>query len=155
MAEFDLLQPRQPNALGATSSFDALGNVSAPPINLTGIDPSYGLNTRDNSLISPSSIPGGPDNSGTGVSWFGGNGTVSGLDTGLGLGKGLMDAYLGFEQLGAAKDALNFKKEAFNKQFGAQTQSFNTQLQDRQAARVSADPSGHQSVEDYMARNAL
>ena len=88
-------------------------------------------------------------------SWFGGKDQNSILGTGLGLGKGAMDAYLGYQQLGVAKDALAFKKDAFSKQFGSQKQLLNTQLRDRQRARLSANPAGHQSVEQYMKESGL
>lgn len=149
--------------------FDLLGNedVIQPgnnQLNLSGINiPDSSLSQGSifsNQFNPPSSVTGDIGTNGSAWSLFGGkdkfgNETKSGLGTGLGVAKGLADTYLGFEQLGLAKDSLAFSKDAFSKQFENQRRSLNTQLRDRQKARLSADPTGHQSVEEYMKQSGL
>ena len=55
--------------------------------------------------------------------------------TALGFLKGGMDTYLGLQQLDVAKDTLNFQKDAFSKQFGAQQKLTNDQLRWQHKAR--------------------
>lgn len=62
--------------------------------------------------------------------------------------------YLGLKQLGVAEDTLDFQKNAFSKQFGNQASLVNTQLRDRQRARVARNP-GAISVDEYMRQNAV
>ena len=73
----------------------------------------------------------------------------------FGLIQGLGSAYMGMKQYGLAKEQLQFSKDAFNKNYAAQRQTMNTQLEDRQRARVAANPSAYQSVGDYMAKNGI
>ena len=73
----------------------------------------------------------------------------------LGLLQGLGSAYMGMKQYGLARDQLQFSKDAFNKNYAAQAQMTNTNLQDRQRARVAANPGAYQSVGDYMAQNGI
>lgn len=60
-----------------------------------------------------------------------------------------LNAYIGLKQLGQAEDSLKFQKDAFSKQFAAQQKLTNSQLADRQAARVAFN-SNKESVDDYM-----
>ena len=73
----------------------------------------------------------------------------------LGLIQGLGSAYMGMKQYGLAKEQLQFSKDAFNKNYAAQRQTMNTQLEDRQRARVAANPGAYQSVGDYMTKNGI
>lgn len=73
----------------------------------------------------------------------------------LGLLQGLGSAYMGMKQYGLAKEQLQFSKDAFNKNYGAQRQMMNAQLEDRQRARVAANPGAYQSVGDYMTKNGI
>lgn len=57
----------------------------------------------------------------------------------------------GMKQYGLARDSLNFQKDAFNKNFENQRKTINSQLEDRQRARVSASPGGgYAPVDEYM-----
>ncbi len=56
---------------------------------------------------------------------------------------------------GLAIGQLNFQKDSFNKDHTNQVQSTNTQLQDRQVARVASNPGVCQSVADYMSQHGL
>lgn len=74
---------------------------------------------------------------------------------GLGLLQGVGSMYMGMKQYGLAKDQLAFGKEQFNKNYAAQRTTTNTALEDRQAARVAANPGAYQSVGDYMNKNRI
>ena len=95
---------------------------------------------------------GGGGNGGGGMDFLGadgwGNLALGGIQTGLG-------AYMGFKQLGAAKDQLNFQKESFNKNYEATKQTTNTQLRDRQALRHSSRPDQYASADEYMKTNGI
>jgi len=97
------------------------------------------------------------------LSWngaFGGTDPISKLHNSgwvsplLRLGKGGLDAWLGIQKLGLAKDDLKFQKDAFSKQFDTQKTLTNTEMEDRQRARVSFSPAA-ESVDSYMARNRV
>lgn len=70
---------------------------------------------------------------------------VAGLQT---LGN-LMGAWNGYQQTKIAKQQLAFQKDSFNKQYGAQKNLTNSQLEDRQRRRVM-ESSDNMSVADYM-----
>lgn len=65
----------------------------------------------------------------------------------------LSSAWLGYQNLRTAKDQLNFQKGAFEKNFRNQTQSYNTQLEDRIRGR-SANPN-EADIQAYLARHSL
>lgn len=74
---------------------------------------------------------------------------------GLGVLQGLGSAYMGMKQYSLAKDSLKQSKEQFNRNYDAQKTTTNASLEDRQAARVASNPSGYQSVGDYMNKNRI
>lgn len=76
------------------------------------------------------------------------------LTGGLGALQGLANSWIGFQQLGLAKDQLGFQKDAFNKNYANNVSLTNSQLQDRQQARVAANPNAT-AVTDYMAANRV
>ena len=70
----------------------------------------------------------------------------------------LANAYLGYQQLQLGKSQLEQNKKIFNLNFGAQSQTLNTQMEDRQRARVASAGSGSSSldsVDTYMSKNAI
>jgi hypothetical protein len=73
----------------------------------------------------------------------------------LDLGKAGMQGYLGLEQLGLAKDNLAFQKDAFSKQFENQRSLANTEMQDRQNARVASNPGAYQDTNSYMKQHGV
>lgn len=73
----------------------------------------------------------------------------------LGAGQALLNGYLGLQQLGVAKDALNFNKDQFYKNFAMQQKTINTRMEDRQRARVASNAGAYQSVGDYMQQNRV
>lgn len=70
--------------------------------------------------------------------------------TALGLASGLASAYFGMQQYGLAKQQLAEGKRQFDLNFGAQKNMVNSQLSDRQRARVASNPGAYQSVGEYM-----
>lgn len=133
------------NAFGL--DYTKIGDVAPVVEGIDAFDQDFGIKT-------PTISTPGVDK---GSSWSLWGGKVDGQDTnsivgtGLGLAGAGLDAYLGLKQLGVAEDALDFQKGAFSKQFGAQKALTEASLRDRQAARVSASPTSHKSVEQYMA----
>lgn len=73
----------------------------------------------------------------------------------LGAAQGLGSMYLGMQQYGLAKDTLAQNKKQFDLNYAAQKQNMNTQLEDRQAARVASNPNAYQSVGDYMKQHGI
>ena len=73
----------------------------------------------------------------------------------MGAIQGLGNAYMGMKQYGLAKEQLQFSKDAFERNFAAQRQMTNTNLQDRQRARVASNPGAYQSVGEYMSKNGV
>ena len=73
----------------------------------------------------------------------------------IGAASGLMNAYMGMQQLGLAKESLAFSKDSFNRQFNNQAKLTNASLEDRQAARVASNAGAYQSVGDYMNKNRV
>lgn len=67
----------------------------------------------------------------------------------------LANGFMGMKQYGLAKDQLKQAKKEFNLNYNAQRQTVNTQLEDRQRARVASNPGAYQSVGDYMKQHAI
>jgi hypothetical protein len=112
-------------------------------------------------------VPGMPDLSGGGGG--GGGGFMQGMLGGtnadgtkmngwgglaLGAASGIANTFMGMKQYGMAKDALKENKRQFNLNYGAQRDSTNTRMEDRQRARVAANSSA-QSVDSYMDKNRI
>jgi hypothetical protein len=106
-----------------------------------------------------------PSTGGTG-NWFRDSGFLSSRNTdgtmsqgwgGLALGgaQALGSLYMGMKQYGLAKDTLAANKAQFERNFEAQRRTTNTALEDRQRARVAANPGAYQSVGDYMNQNEV
>lgn len=73
----------------------------------------------------------------------------------FGAAGGLASAYLGMKQYGMAKETLAANKDQFNRRFEAQRTTTNSQLEDRQRARVASNAGAYESVGSYMDRNAV
>lgn len=76
---------------------------------------------------------------------------------GLALGaiNGIGSAYMGMQQYGMAKKQFEASQKQFQMNYDAQKTLTNSRLEDRQRARVAANPGAYQSVGDYMARNGV
>ena len=70
----------------------------------------------------------------------------------MGAASGLANAFMGMKQYGLAKDTLANNKQQFQMQYDAQKQMTNSNLEDRQRARVASNPGAYQSVGDYMTK---
>jgi hypothetical protein len=57
--------------------------------------------------------------------WLGGKDQVGILPTAVNTGLGLAQTWLGFQQMGMAKEQMAFQKDAFNKNFAMQTDAYN------------------------------
>lgn len=76
------------------------------------------------------------------------NPMLSVAQTGLG-------AYFGMKNYGLAKKQFAAAQDQFGKEYEAQRSLTNSQLADRQAARVASNPGAYQSVGDYMGQYAI
>lgn len=92
-----------------------------------------------------------------GVSDFLGTG-MSGLQVGqlgLGLGNGLLSGYLGFQNLGVAKNQAKQAQKNWDKQWSANVKNTNGALEDRQRARIASNPNAYESVDSYMKKYGI
>lgn len=65
---------------------------------------------------------------------------------------GLAQSWLGFQNLGLAKDQFNFQKGAFNDQYNQQVNQYNTAINDRAASRGYLTEA---QKANYVAQNSL
>lgn len=84
-----------------------------------------------------------------------GSSAVGWAPTALNLGQGLLSGYMGMKQYGLAKDRLGEARRQFNTNLNMQRKTINTQLEDRQRARVASNPGAYQSVSEYMNENRI
>ena len=68
----------------------------------------------------------------------------------IGIANGLSSAYFGMKNYGLQKDALNESRRQWDANYAVQKSLTNSQLEDRQRARVAVSTSGHENVADYM-----
>ena len=63
-------------------------------------------------------------------------------------------AFMSMQNYNLARDTLKSSQDQFAKNYAAQRQVLNTQMEDRQRARVAANPA-NESVESYLGRNRI
>lgn len=131
-----------PNA-GAT----ALPSYMSAPVTASGMNWQNGYQPA---LEGAGPIVGNMPTGGGFKSWISNGQNLGALAQGFGA---LSSAYLGFQNLRAAKDQLNFQRDAFSKNFANQTKSYNTSLEDRIRGR-SANPN-ESDVQAYLAKHSL
>jgi hypothetical protein len=73
----------------------------------------------------------------------------------LGAAQGLGSLYLGMQQYNLAKDSLAASKAQFERNFANQVKTTNTNLEDRQRARVASNGGAYESVDSYMNKNRV
>lgn len=73
---------------------------------------------------------------------------LGGLQTGANL-------FMGMKQYGMAKKAFDESKRQFELNYGAQKNLTNARLEDRQRARLAADPNAYKPVNEYMKQNGV
>lgn len=145
----------------AITNWDSSSLFGAP----MGIMPMNDLPKLDTSGLSDlSNLPSftaGPGGAGNWWDGFLGSTAANGVKTqgwggtALGVAQGLGSAFLGMKQYGLAKDQLAQGKEQFAKNYAAQQKTTNAAFEDRQRARVAANPGAYQSVGDYMKQNGI
>lgn len=67
---------------------------------------------------------------------------------------GLTNLFMGMKQYGLAKQVAADSRSQFERNFNTQRQTLNTRMEDRQRARVAANPNA-ESVDSYMKRNQV
>lgn len=70
-------------------------------------------------------------------------------------GGSVLQGLLGMKQLGLAQDQLKESQRQYNQNYNAQVKTTNTQLEDRQRARVAANPGAYESVSSYLDKNKV
>jgi len=132
---------------GASPSFGGLDQTGLVGVNAPGMTPVQ-MGGMEQSLANFE----GANAGGEGMDFLGaggwGNLALGGLQAGMG-------AFMGLKQLDLAKDQLRFQKEAFNKNYGAQRQTTNTNLEDRQRRRHYENPEFYQDTSTYMQKNGV
>jgi len=81
-----------------------------------------------------------------------------GSDTGqgvMGALQGLANSWMAFQKLDLARDQFDFNKSAWQQQYDNQASLTNTRLEDRQRARLGANPDGYESVGSYMKKHGV
>lgn len=92
---------------------------------------------------------------------FGGTDTNTGITSkgwapmALGIGQAIFGGMQGMKAQRLAEDQFKESKRQFDLNYGAQRDSTNTALEDRQRARVAANPGAYASVSDYMSANRI
>lgn len=115
---------------------------------IAGLDISQ---TMPSNLIAPSEyMPGFGDKIRDFNSQYGS--TITG---GLQAAAGLWGAYNGMQQTKLAKQQMANSLSQWNKSYTNQVSAYNTRLEDRQRARVTAQGDYQQDVDSYMAKNRL
>lgn len=113
------------------------------------------------SSIAKWGVGGSTPAAGGGWNWFDSTDPITGVKSQgaatpmLGAAQGLLSAFMGMKQYGLAKDSLAEGKRQFGLNFEAQKTTTNSQLEDRQRARVASNAGAYQSVGDYMSQNAI
>ena len=122
----------------------AVGGINGPD----NIDVGGGYNPMGPKLNTP---PGGNGD----WTWLG-NRNQQGV-AGLALGgvQALGGLYLGMQQYNLAKESLANNKSQFAQQFAVQKNLTNSNLEDRQRARIASNSGAYQSVGDYMSQNGV
>lgn len=156
MNELYTLTPNNVNAWSGMQNYGNPGLVA--PANFGTMDfmntaPVVGLNGT--SPIIGNATGGGGLFGGMFDNMLGKNGQQGWGNLALGALQGIGGAYMGMKQYGLAKDALAQSQAQFDKNYNAQRQSINTQLEDRQRARVAATDGRAESVDSYMERNRI
>ena len=83
---------------------------------------------------------------------FGQSGWVS---PAVGIASGLLQGFMGMQNYGLAKEQLALQREAYETNTANQKKLVNSQLEDRQRARVASNSGAYQSVSDYMRQNGI
>lgn len=135
---YDFLMP-QPQSYNYLDSLTQISGPNAPPLSV----PNSPMSANGTMPVAPSS---GGFLNGLGKigGWLGENGQTIGNWANI-IGQGL-NAYIGLQQLGMAKDALKFEKKSFKTNLANSVQAYNTQIADRIAGRYYATEEERQAA---------
>lgn len=155
MAGGYLAYDSNPDLSGTQWSLAGTANAAAA---LSGQSPLFGIN--NGKLVSLGNLASGGSGSGLSMQdWFGNQGIIGGVTQGLGALSGLatgIGGYLnGRKQLSLMKDQLNFMKEAANRNYNAQVQTYNTALSDRYRGRASYETGDNTAYNDEYEKNKM
>lgn len=123
------------------------------------LDPStmgnYGMDWGKGTTLAPTFMA--PTKSGPTSPWSmeGAFGQFGWAPHAINAASGLMQGFIGMKQYGLGKKQLAENKRQFNLNYGAQQKLTNSQLRDRQRARVASNPGVYESVDSYMAENGI
>lgn len=155
----DLFDPRQANAV---SQLEQLRNLGVPDDTLNALanaSTTGGGNVPElissfDQLGGGGNTPGAPGQATGLFSRLGGAlGELDGnqlINAGLGTARALTQGYLGFQQLGLAKDQFRHQRQTANRNFEVQRSEYNRRLLERQQARSGAAPTQHQAPQQYL-----
>ena len=170
----------------ATSLWDSLGNTNtnnngfvdtskylnmdynSSPVNFSGDTSSAGYNApipTSDSFMNSMKTKANPWDSSTGT----GGGAGKGFNTlgmfgaasqGLSALGSLVQAYNGYKQIQLGRDAFNFSKATYNQDTANQSRLVNSELEDRQKARISSTGNNnsngaYESLGSYMNKNRV
>lgn len=117
--------------------------------------------TQAGNLLSDTGGEGAFSNLFSRQSLFGGTNPNTGISTGgwapvaLGAGQAIFGALQGNKATKLAENQFKESVRQFDLNFNAQRKSINTELEDRQRARVASNPNAYESVNDYLKKNAV
>lgn len=128
---------------GATSFGSDVGNSTT-----AGMQPAGGgMFSSLSDLFSKNSMFGGTDEKGvTTKGW---------APLALGAGQAILGGIQGLQAQKLAQSQFKEGVRQFDLNYGAQRQSMNTQLEDRQRARVASNPGAYESVSSYLDKNRI
>lgn len=128
------------------TGFGTLAGLTSSP-DYSAANGGGGIMSGLGSLFSGNSMFGGTNDNGTqSLGW---------AAPAIGIAQAVMGGINGNRQLGLYEDAQKESKRQFNLNYGAQRQTTNTQLEDRQRARVASNPSAYESVDSYLEKNRI
>ena len=136
-----------PQSLVANIGANAGGPVVGTPAPAQGLSNLFSSLFADKGMFSQSGMFGGLDDKGIASGgWVG---------PAAGIASTIFGAIQGNKQLSMAEDRFKESKRQFNANYAAQRQSTNTQLEDRQRARVASNPGAYESVSSYLDKNRI
>lgn len=149
---------------GLGNNYSSFGSYGQPSTPSTGFN--LGQSLSKGSLDSVGSIAGADSELNAGDPTFmqsllGFTDTKSGVHQrgwgGMAIGglSALSNAYMGMKQYGLAKDQFKESKRQYEQNYAAKKTLTNSQLEDRQRARVASNANAYESVGSYMNRNGI
>lgn len=106
-------------------------------------------------LMASGMFPQGVNNFGQPLQQQGSGFNMNDIMAGFDVLSGAVNAYTGLQQLNLAKDSFNFNKGVTTTNLANQAKTINTQLEDRQRARLASNPNAYQSLSEYMKKNSV